>query len=238
VLQREIDILHNDEEFIQEKVQKVFNKLVTKGKKGLTIDLRHLLYYNKAIGNRVLINVIKNLKGNLTGLESKHIDAILSLNDKISGKKIFLPGNLCAQRLYESVVICPSASEKEKDFLIPVKVGKAVEIGNLRLKASFVAKITQVYFSENCEFFDFGELIPPFFLRNWKPGDILEIKKGRKKIKKILNEARVPVSERGSILLLCDQRGILWVVGICRAYRAFIDRKTRNILKVEFEYIN
>ncbi len=238
VLQREIDILHNDERFIQEEVQKAFDKLVTKKKNGLAIDLKHLLYYNKAIGNRVIMRGIKNLKGNLSGLESKHIDAILSLNDKTSGKKIFLPGNLCAQRVYESVVICPSAGGREKKFFSPVKIDKVVEITNLRLKTSFVAKIAQVHFSENCEFFDFDELIPPFFLRNWKPGDIIEIKKGRKKIKKILNEARVPVNERSSIVLLCDQRGILWVVGICRAYRAFIDKKTRNILKVEFEYLD
>ncbi|MEO0128244.1 MAG: tRNA lysidine(34) synthetase TilS [candidate division WOR-3 bacterium] len=89
---------------------------------------------------------------------------------------------------------------------------------------------------DNCEVFDFSQIYPPLVLRNRTEGDIVKIKNGTKKLKKILNEKKVPANERNSVVVLCDRKGILWVIGIYRAYRAFINNKTKDILKVALEY--
>jgi len=238
VVKREADILHNDEEFLQNIVRRVFKKLVKKERAGFTIDLNRLLYYNKAVGSRVIMSIIKSLKGDLSGFASKHIEAIWGLKGKLSGKKTVLPENLYARKIYGKVFIGCSDKDKIEDFCIPVKIGKDSEIANMRLRVNLVKKFDLNRRSANCEVFDFDRIYPPIVLRNRKAGDVLKIKKGRKKLKEVLNEARVPVNERDNVVLLCDRQGILWVIGICRAYQAYIDKKTRNILKVEFEHLD
>ncbi|MGB9720884.1 MAG: tRNA lysidine(34) synthetase TilS [bacterium] len=237
-IKREIDILHDDEEFFKNITQRVINRLVKKKGNGFVIDFGRLMYYNKAIKNRVIMSIIRFLKGDLSGVGSKHIDAIRSLDNKMSGRRIDLPGNLYAQKVYDQVFIGYQRRFEKKDFCAYLKVGKELEVANLRIRASIARRVPRGYRAKNCEFFDFDRLCPPVYVRHWKSGDVIKIKNGRKRIKKVFNEARVPVNERGNIVLLCDQKGILWVVGIYRAYQAFVGRETRNILKVEFEYLN
>lgn len=238
IVKREIAILHNDEKFLQDFVKKLFKKAVKKRSDGFTIDLNHLFCYNKAIVTRIIMEIIKSLKGDLTGITSKHIEAIIGLKSKLSGKKILLPQNLYAQRIFGKIFVgCCNKSKIEK-FYIPLKIGEEVIIGSLKLNLNLVRKYDLNRPLANCEVFDFAKIYPPLFLRSRKAGDTIRIKNGRKKLKEIFNEAKIPVSERENVMLLCDQHNILWVIGVRRAELAYIDKKTENILRVKFEYLN
>lgn len=238
VVKREIDILHKDEEFLDTFVEEAFIRAVKKSARGFTIDLSSIFLYNRAIVNRVIIKILKSLKGDLTGLSSKHIDEVIGLKDKQSGKKIILPQNFYAQRIFGKIFISNYKGKEVDDFYTPLKIGRDVEVNNLRLKMDFIKKYYLCHKPANCEVFDYDRISPPLFLRNRRPGDVIKIKNGRKKLKEILIEAKIPVNERNKVLLLCDQHSILWAVGVRRADRAYVDKKTKNILRVEFEYIN
>ncbi|MEO0206319.1 MAG: tRNA lysidine(34) synthetase TilS, partial [candidate division WOR-3 bacterium] len=212
-IKREIDILSVDEEFFHGITQRFIQRFVKEMKSGFVIDFKRLMYYNKAVKNRVIMSIIKLLKGDLSGIGSKHIEDICSLNDRMSGRRINLPNNLYAQKIYGNVFIGYEDRTKKKDFCISLKIDKEVEASNLKIKASLLKKFFPGCRTHNCEIFDFDQLCPPIYLRNWKAGDTIKIRNGRKRIKKVLNEARVPVNERRNIVLLCDQKGILWVVG-------------------------
>lgn len=58
-------------------------------------------------------------------------------------------------------------------------------------------------------------------LRGWRRGDRLRPLGlgGSRKVSDVLREARVPVSEREGVLVVDDQDGILWVVGLARDER-------------------
>ncbi|MGQ9465669.1 MAG: tRNA lysidine(34) synthetase TilS [bacterium] len=238
VVKREIDILHNDAEFMDNFVEEAFRRTVKKSAHGFTIDLSRILYYNKAIINRVILKILKLLKGDLTGLSSKHIEEIISLKDKQSGRRIILPQNLYAQRIFGKIFISNKFEAEVPDFYMPLKIGEPVEVGNFRLKLGFIKRYDRCRRSANCEVFDYDRIVPPLFLRNRRPGDVIKIKNGRKKLKEILIEAKIPVNERNGVILLCDQHSILWAVGVRRADQAYVDEETKNILRVEFEYLN
>ncbi|MEO0123450.1 MAG: tRNA lysidine(34) synthetase TilS [candidate division WOR-3 bacterium] len=235
-IKREIEILHNDEEFLQKIVERVYKKLVYRKKDGFTLDLGRLMYYNKAIVNRVVMKIIKELKGDLSGIESKHISAVLSLKDKSSGRKVILPYNLYAQRIFDKVFIGIKNEGLKNKLKIKLKIGESVDIGRFVVKGEILKNFDLKKRQDNCEVFDFSQIYPPLVLRNRTEGDIVKIKNGTKKLKKILNEKKVPANERNSVVVLCDRKGILWVIGIYRAYRAFINNKTKDILKVALEY--
>jgi tRNA(Ile)-lysidine synthase len=58
-------------------------------------------------------------------------------------------------------------------------------------------------------------------VRGWRRGDRLRPLGlgGGKKVSDLLREARVPASRRGSVLIVDDDEGILWVVGLARDER-------------------
>jgi len=58
-------------------------------------------------------------------------------------------------------------------------------------------------------------------LRPWRPGDRIVPfgMEGRKKISDLLRESAVPARERPDVLLVEDDEGPLWLVGLARAER-------------------
>ncbi|MCX7995278.1 MAG: tRNA lysidine(34) synthetase TilS [candidate division WOR-3 bacterium] len=237
-IKREIEILHDDEEFMQIAVNRAYNRCREKKKDGITLDLNRLMHYNKAIRNRVIMKAIVELKGNLTGIESKHIEGIWSLRSKLSGRILCLPEGLYAQKVYDKIFLGWKDSAIKKRTEIELEIGKEIRFGDLKVRSEIIEHFDLKKKKENCEVFDLSQVVPPLILRNRKRGDVVVIKGGKKRLKEILIEKKIASLERDDVGLLCDREGILWVMGVYRAYRAFIQKNTKKILKVEFEHIN
>ena len=57
----------------------------------------------------------------------------------------------------------------------------------------------------------------PLVLRPWQPGDRARMPYGRKKVKKLLLEARIPVHRRNRLVVLTDASGlVLWIPGVTK----------------------
>jgi len=74
-------------------------------------------------------------------------------------------------------------------------------------------------------------------VRPWAPGDRFRPfgMKGSRKVKAVLTDAGVPVSERTGIHVLCDEDRIIWVVG-CRMNEHFrIGSESERVLRIRYE---
>jgi tRNA(Ile)-lysidine synthase len=77
-------------------------------------------------------------------------------------------------------------------------------------------------------------LCGPLRLRPWRHGDrIAQLGlRGRKKISDLLAEKRVGLTQRPAVLVVEDDAGILWVVGLARAERTRILPTTQQIVTI------
>ena len=50
-------------------------------------------------------------------------------------------------------------------------------------------------------------------IRGRNDGDVFAFSNMTKKVKKMLNEAKVPISKRDILPLICDEKGIIWIPG-------------------------
>jgi len=235
-IKKEIEILKEDDDYLEREAERVYRSAVVEETDHISLDIKKILRYNSAVTKRVVMRVIKRLHGDLNGFESKHFEEILGLKIRESGKKIDLPKGLYARREYDRITI---GIARPADFtFIPLDVDKqgSIEAGDYLLKFRVVAKFSLNRRKSNVEVFDLDKLELPLFLRNRKRGDYIETKVGKKKFKKIYNEFKIPRHKRDRMLLLCDQKGVLMIPGFVRAYRAFIDKKTKRFLVVEVEY--
>lgn len=236
-IRRESQILKCDDEYIWVQALKAYKKTVRLEKGCAVLDIGRLKRYNKAVAIRLVMKAVEELSGSLDGYESKHYHSIYGLTNRECSKKVNLPKGLYAQREYSNIAI--GRERAARTFKIPVDIERGrLAVGNWLLKMRVEKGRGRVDVAENREVFDLERLALPLYVRNKRPGDVIESKVGRKKLKKIYSEQRIPPRERGSTLLLCDQRGILWVIGFVRAYRGFVSSRTRKKLAVEFERID
>lgn len=233
-VQREIALLKQDEMYIEEQAQHAFKQVAERQKDHVLLDINSLLQYNPAVASRVLKRAIIGLRGGLEGFESKHFKAILGLIGKETSKRVNLVKGIWAQRSYQHILIgCTRPSKRASLYLDPNT--DKVMYNEMRVIAKTVERFNLAEKKPNCEVFDLDQLQPPLVIRSRRSGDIIETKTGRQKMKKIFNEFKVPPHKRQTLGLLCDQQGILWVLGLKRAYRAFLHEGSRKILVVEIE---
>ena len=231
-VKREIKIISNDDEYLEKRAAVAYKRVARLHEDHIFLDIKRLVRYNPALSVRLVMNVIKELRGTLDGYESKHFQAVFGLINKESGKRISLPKGLYAQREYETIVLGRARHRRPK--YIPVVIGSNVAVHDSVLKTRLVTSRT-VSRKKREELFDHARLKTPLFLRTRKEGDYVQTKIGRKKMKKIFHEHKIPIHERDRLLMLCDQNGILWIPGYVRASRAFVSKKTKKILVVDFE---
>jgi tRNA(Ile)-lysidine synthetase-like protein len=79
---------------------------------------------------------------------------------------------------------------------------------------------------------------PPFLVRSRQPGDVIALQGGRKTIKKLLGEWKVPDDQRWEIPILEDRSGIIAVCGKPFGYKNRVAEKWKrcNIRVDEYIY--
>lgn len=72
-------------------------------------------------------------------------------------------------------------------------------------------------------------------LRQRKDGDFVKLAANRmtKSLKKLFNEHKIPVEERGKVLILSDESGIVWVEGFGTAQRCAVDDNTERAVIID-----
>jgi tRNA(Ile)-lysidine synthase len=232
-IKREIKIISHDDEYLEGRAAAAYKRTVKQQENHIFLDINRLARYTSAVAVRLVMNVIKELHGSLDGYESEHFQAVIGLMDKEGGKRINLPKGLYAQREYSTVTLGRTRRPHPKTFAVAIE-NEFLVTTDLILKTRVVAS-SDVKKTKRRESFDLKKIEPPLFLRTRRDGDYVQTKAGRKKMKKVFHEHKIPIHKRDRMLMLCDQHGILWIPGYVRAARGFINKKTKRILVVEFE---
>jgi tRNA(Ile)-lysidine synthase len=86
------------------------------------------------------------------------------------------------------------------------------------------------------QYFDADRIEGPLVLRNRRPGDRFHPMGalGSRRLKEFLIDFKTPAAMRDRLLLLCDAKRVLWVVGLRTADHTRLTAGTKNILRVRF----
>ncbi len=222
-------ILQAEDAFLRELVESELNRVqVRRIKGGRIFDRNGILSYNLCIRRRILREFFKDMP-------FADLERLIELVEKPVGKEAVLKGGLWAVRERHGIFI------GERDFgkgfsrqLAVGRVNEIPEIGlNLRLEMKGLKELKMG--RKDREYFDWEEISPPLYLRSWRAGDFLDYEEGRKKLKDLFVDFKVPKRLKGNFPILVDQKGLLWVLGLRRANRAKVSDKTEKVLEVRIE---
>lgn len=189
------------------------------GAPGLPVDA--LLAAPQPLATRIVRHVLRDL-GLRIDLARAHLDRLFAwLPESRSGAAVDLVGGWTARREFARVVFVPPVGETglspSRDVRILVEPAAAGDLARPEPAAGAGVSGSGPW----------RLTLPAEALRGaprarpWRPGDRLVPlgMTGRKKVSDLLREHRVPVSEREGILLVEDDAGPLWLVGVVRAER-------------------
>ena len=233
-------LLQADNKYIQGKVEEVYNKVCNKDGDSLVINAK-AFDYEEAIINRVIRRAIGEFSGNKYDLEMKHIQEIFSLILLGTNKRIDLPRGLYAINIYGDIhirnrqeVIEESTSEMiilKEDILY-----KEVSFDDYLIEFQCIQSDESIDYDENSlrKYFNYDKISGNIVIRHRRNGDIIVPlgMKGKKKVKDIFIDMKIPKSERDSIPIIQFGEDISWIVGIKMSDRYKIDKQTKNILRI------
>ena len=204
-----ISDVNEDYAFIDNYVKSIYPKIV----KNNEIDLPKLNELDLSIKKRILIMFFDE---NGYSLNRIHLQSVIDITLK-SGK----------------------TQIKENVFAICAK-GKIrlAKFNDLNKKDEFVTKILNIdeFKDKNIDFYcDCDKIVGNIIIRAKQAGDRIK-PAGRnvsKTLKKLLNESAYRIEKRDKKIVVCDDLGIVGVIGLCADERVKVDCNTAKILTIK-----
>ncbi|MBC7962380.1 MAG: tRNA lysidine(34) synthetase TilS [Steroidobacteraceae bacterium] len=193
-----------------------------------------------ALQRRILRHVCRRLAGNLEGFNLGHIESIRQLLDSPRpNSRIALPQNISALREYDRVVLRFSAEPSlsvADDIVIATPGHYPLPGGGMLAVEICPAAFNLVDLPADRVCFDLDRTPFPWRVRTFRPGDRMVPfgMTGRKKVKDIFIDAKLPLSERRTIPLLFCCGELLWIAGLRRADSGRVIDTSTTIAKVSY----
>ncbi|MCF6094686.1 tRNA lysidine(34) synthetase TilS [Microaerobacter geothermalis] len=206
---------------------------------------RSLKNYPVTLQRRVIKLILNYLFRGKTEISYVHIESVQHfIKENQSSGEIHLPMGLTVKREYDKVIffydngISARSETFQEELRIPGKtyIPQINCTFNCYLHGENLGIIAS---SPNRAVFDYEQLIGNrLWVRSRLPGDLMNPlgMKGRKKLKNIFIDEKIPKEQREKIPVVVDEKGqILWVAGVKRSNMALVSPTTKKILVIEME---
>lgn len=227
-----------DETFLDEYVAGRLKRSIRKTVGGkIELDLNRFNRYDKWFRRRLLRYCLTELSA--SGLAPDR--AVVERLDEFcrsGGKSLSVPEKLQAVLADNKLVMVRRGS---RGYTQPLEVGSVCRLTTLGLD------IRMSVYNNRREspggrrrarsvMLNYDAVKPPLIVRNIRPGDRFRPLglRGTKKVGDYLTDRKVPRVYRDEIPVVCDDGGIIWLVGYEIADRVKIDESTRKVLRIEF----
>ena len=213
----------------------------------MKIEKEPFLQLDAVIQKEMVHQLLAMLAGSGRDLTREHVSQVIGLLERQNGRRVELPGQMQAVRVYGGVEIYlgklagNGTSEGEirrQDTGILNKDGcrDMEKLFSFRIREDFSGHMSQISKKKYTKCFDYDKIKNGFCVRNRQPGDylVVDASGSRQKLKKYLVNEKVPVTERNQLLLLADGAHIMWVVGYRISSYYKVEAHTRRILEVTF----
>lgn len=190
-------------------------------------------------------------RAGITTPHRRHFSALKRLADGQSGRSLDLPGSVSAYREGELMFIDPRRETEESFLPRTLKVPGEIIIEEIsaRIRARILPvppggetgakELAAVAEAEGRrrEYLDRDRVVLPLTVRSRQPGDRYRPlgMEGRKPVKKILAEARVPLARRGLIPVVEDQKRIVWLAVHRPNHCCRVRPDTREVIELSIE---
>jgi tRNA(Ile)-lysidine synthase len=236
--------LAEDNAYLESLAEKIFNENAKKDVSICSIDISVLPEGSAPIRKRLLQKMIMELKGSINDIGQVHIDDMIDLLGKQSGKRIDLPGEYTAGvefgKFYVKRCECigndASLETIEVEFGMPIRfrehefVFDVIDLSE-KVNIKFKKESREIYLDHD----KIKEM--PLYIRTRRQGDMISPfeRKVTKKLKKYFIEKKIPMSVRSELPMLVSGSEVLWIPGYEYSGKYAVDEGTKKVLACSYK---
>jgi len=231
------NILTEEDEFICEYIDKIYNDICIEKNK---LNKAKFLELPKGAKCRILRKAILEFKGNLVDISYSSLQNAVNLimtsrNGNIikiaSGIKIFVNYDVLefVEKLEESKEFEYELNIPGKTYIEELDIIINAEIKNANEVEDFIK-------SPNKKFFDIEKTGKKLYVRNRRFGDsfLPNGVNGTKKIKDFFSDLKIPTHERDRIPILTNGKDIIWVMGFRTSKKFLKDKNSKEVIILNY----
>lgn len=193
------------------------------------ISIERLLKLDKVIQRRVIRLGFISYSADLHDISYDHVESVLSLTSKESGKIIELPNGLRAIREYNTILFYKIG--ESCDFSYTIDLGKKYIFKELGLGMLLSDTKCDLYEKKVYTILlDYDKINTNLVLRSRQIGDKIVLNGGTKSIKKLFIDEKIPLSKRNTIPLLAMDNDIVWIKDLKTSFNFKACENSANIL--------
>ena len=238
---RMVQNLRSDSDYILNEVDKEYSELARAYEDGVYLFVEKFNTLHNAIKSRLVIRGIRDLVGDVNGIEKKHIDEVLEMSkdDKLN-KKINLPRGIFVYRKQGYILLSKSILEDSNiEYEYTIEPGKDIFISELgkTFKSEIVSleNFNSDELKKGLQFLDLGKIKNSIRLRNRRQGDKIRLSGGTKKIKELFIGLKIPRENRDKVPILVDGDSVVAVCDYRMSIDYKIEEKTEKVLMFTLE---
>lgn len=239
-LSRLAEIVRAENELLQQIVQDYWTQLICRADEhNIAMDLAGFKALPLAVQRRLALKALAFVGGS-GGWEAGDVEKILDLLQKPGSAKILrLKKGIMVNKSYDKIIFA-SNWQKAEEFVLEVAIpGRAVLPDGRCYAFSLIDNVEVINrprAAEGTFYLDYDKLCLPLLLRSRLPGDVIQPVglAGHKKLKKYLNEQRIPHFERERVAILAAANGAIYALPeMCVCTPAALDGKSQHLLQVK-----
>lgn len=204
-----INDLNEDYSYIENCVDNAYESVVSE--RGISVS--GLKKLDAAISKRI---IKKYFLENKIELDRLHLEEVFKLLDKQS--KVQIKGDFFAVSSNDTL--------------------RAVQYNLISSKNEYITQILTIdeFNSQNIDFYcDYDKINGDTIIRKRAVGDKISPanRNCTKSLKKLFNELSIPIEQRFDVDVVCDDDGVIGVIGFCTDERVKIDSTTKKVLAIK-----
>lgn len=204
---------------------------------GTSLDAELMLIMPRTLLSELIRSEIEQVKGDLRDVTYEQLDRIVSALAKGGDFKIALPTGIYASRKANSFRVFRRKARAQLDrFEIPLTIpGETIiEQRGVVICAEQLTSVSDVKTGPDVVTIDADSIVGSLIARDARPGDRITPfgMSGTKKLQDVFTDKKVTQEARDRALVVCDEKRILWVIGIAASEHCRVTGKTRSVIRV------
>lgn len=228
------ELLREEEEYLESKAQEQYKKLLKDSGDGfVSLNADGLASEHGVIRRRVLRIALRSLRPDMRDFGRKHTESAEDILMGDTGRRISLPGGITVSKGYGLINILYDR-EKQGAFCYDIEPGKKYFIKETEryvLLSLNEEKNIKNAVNICTKKIDYDKIKDKIQLRTRQTGDFISIKNGRKKIKDIFIDDKIPSDKRDSYPMLVCGKSVI-IVGNRLGTDYYVGQDTKNILYI------
>ena len=227
------ELLALEEDFLEQQAKACYEAVkMDAPKEEVRLERGKLLVLHPAMKKRVLRKAMAEfLQADVSQVQ---ILALEELLEKETGKsRDFLEG-IHAENRYDALVLSRK-KETSEGYAYPLPFGERVYIAEKEIFVTAWLGAKGEPVTEETKCFDHSKINGELSCRTRKTGDFIAMKQGRKKIKDLFIDEKIPRQEREIFPLISMGQEVLWAVGLRVSESYKVEETTEQVLYIRIE---